>query len=198
MSGHMRLPPHVSSQAPLRPGRSALRFSQTGLRQSRSCSALALLAPSRLEVRSMPFRSKGAGGPDGPPRRASRPRREGAARGHRPRRRARRRRAGPPTRARSAGRIPHGRHDDPGAATPRWPAQDGPRRKRRRLPPADVRAAHDAARRGRASWQAGSREAGSMIVKKVPTSKRAPAKSKAPQRARSRRLHRRPERRRRR
>ena len=46
---------------------------------------------------------------------------------HRPRRRARGRRAGSLTRAWPARRVPHGRHDDPGAAAPRWPAQAGPR-----------------------------------------------------------------------
>ena len=58
MSGHMRLPPHVSFQGPLRPGRSALRFSQLRVRQMRGCSALSLLAPAPLED-PVPFRKKG-------------------------------------------------------------------------------------------------------------------------------------------
>jgi hypothetical protein len=62
LSGHMRLPPHVPSQAPLRPARSALRFSQTGLRQTRSCSALPLLAVGRSDATAMPFRRKGKAG----------------------------------------------------------------------------------------------------------------------------------------
>ena len=61
MSGHMRLAPPVSSQGPLRPGRSALRFSQLGLRQTQGCSALPLLAPTPVED-SMPFRRKGPAG----------------------------------------------------------------------------------------------------------------------------------------
>jgi hypothetical protein len=68
-----------------------------------------------------------------------------------------RRRAGAAARARAAGRVPHGHHHHPGATAPRGPAQDGPRQERRRLPPADGRAAHDAARRGR---QAGGRAVG--------------------------------------
>src|SRR5579863_5853413 len=58
----MRLPPHVPSQAPLRPAHSALRFSQTGLRQTRSRSALSLLAAGRSEAPRMPFRRKGPAG----------------------------------------------------------------------------------------------------------------------------------------
>jgi hypothetical protein len=57
----MRLAPHVSSQSPLRPGRSALRFSQLGLRQTRGCSALSLLARPPIED-SVPFRRKGPAG----------------------------------------------------------------------------------------------------------------------------------------
>ncbi len=55
MSGHMRLAPHVSSQGALRPARSALRLSQSGLR---SCSALRFSQPRGL----VPFRRKGAAG----------------------------------------------------------------------------------------------------------------------------------------
>ena len=55
---HMRLAPHVSSQGPLRPDRSALRFSQPRLRQMRGCSALPLLASLRRRAR-VPFRKKG-------------------------------------------------------------------------------------------------------------------------------------------
>jgi hypothetical protein len=58
----MRLPPHVSSQAPLRPARSALRFSQAGLRQTRRHSALTLLAAGRSEALAMPFRRKASAG----------------------------------------------------------------------------------------------------------------------------------------
>jgi hypothetical protein len=58
LSGHMRLAPHVSSQGPLRPDRSALRFSQPWLRQTRGCSALALLA-SMQERACVPFGSRG-------------------------------------------------------------------------------------------------------------------------------------------
>jgi hypothetical protein len=57
----MRLTPHVSSQGPLRPDRSALRFSQPGLRQTRGCSALSLLASPRQRAR-VPFRKKGPAG----------------------------------------------------------------------------------------------------------------------------------------
>jgi hypothetical protein len=57
----MRLTPHVSSQGPLRPDRSALRFSQPGLRQMRGCSALSLLASPRQRAR-VPFRKKGHAG----------------------------------------------------------------------------------------------------------------------------------------
>src|SRR4051812_15162646 len=55
----MRLAPHVSSQAQLRPTRSALRFSQARLRQTRGCSAHSLLAPNRTKTRPMPFARKG-------------------------------------------------------------------------------------------------------------------------------------------
>ena len=55
---HMRLAPHVSSQGPLRPDRSALRFSQPRLRQTWGCSALPLLASPRRRAR-VPFRKKG-------------------------------------------------------------------------------------------------------------------------------------------
>src|SRR5690242_12755270 len=55
----MRLTPHVPCQAPLRPARSALRFSQARLRQTRGCSAHSLLAPRRTEARTMPFARKG-------------------------------------------------------------------------------------------------------------------------------------------
>lgn len=61
MSGHMRLPPHVPSQAPLRLPRSALRFSQARLRQMPGCSALALLASLPPES-AVPFRKKAAVG----------------------------------------------------------------------------------------------------------------------------------------
>jgi hypothetical protein len=54
----MRLAPHVSSQGPLRPGRSALRFSQPRLHQTRDCSALSLLASPERSAR-VPFRKKG-------------------------------------------------------------------------------------------------------------------------------------------
>src|SRR5882724_10097014 len=57
----MRLAPHVSSQGSLRPGRSALRFSQTRLRQTRRCSALALLAAIQRRTR-VAFRKKGPAG----------------------------------------------------------------------------------------------------------------------------------------
>jgi hypothetical protein len=56
--GHMRLALHVSSQGPLRPGRSALRFSHPRLRQTQGCSALPLLA-SRWTRTRVPFRKKG-------------------------------------------------------------------------------------------------------------------------------------------
>src|SRR5690242_19803904 len=55
----MRLPPHVPSQAQFRRPRSALRFSQAQLRQTRGCSAHSLLAPSGTETRPMPFARKG-------------------------------------------------------------------------------------------------------------------------------------------
>jgi hypothetical protein len=55
----MRLPPHVPSQAPLRPARSALRFSPARLRQIQSCSAFALLAVIRSEEPPMPFARRG-------------------------------------------------------------------------------------------------------------------------------------------
>jgi hypothetical protein len=58
----MRLAPHVSSQGPLRPARSALRFSRARLRQTRSCSALPLLAALRAEAPPMPFAKKSAAG----------------------------------------------------------------------------------------------------------------------------------------
>ena len=61
MSGHMRLPPHVPSQAPLHPPRSALRFSQARLRQRWGCSALSLLASPSPEG-AVPFRRKAAAG----------------------------------------------------------------------------------------------------------------------------------------
>jgi hypothetical protein len=57
LSGHMRLAPHVSSQAPLRPTHSALRFSQVRLRQKASRSALPLLA-SRSPEDHVAFRRK--------------------------------------------------------------------------------------------------------------------------------------------
>ena len=57
MSGHMRLLPHVPSQAPLRPAHSALRFSQVRLRQKAGCSALPLLACPLPEA-AVPLRSK--------------------------------------------------------------------------------------------------------------------------------------------
>src|SRR5450432_2577749 len=57
----MRLAPPVSSQSPRSPGRSALRFSQLGLRQTQGCSALPLLAPTPVED-SVPFRRKGPAG----------------------------------------------------------------------------------------------------------------------------------------
>src|SRR5579871_2059280 len=55
----MRLTPHVSSQAPRRPARSALRFSRASRPQIRSCSALTLVAAQRPEVAPMPFVRKG-------------------------------------------------------------------------------------------------------------------------------------------
>src|SRR6188508_3382606 len=55
----MRPAPHVPSQAQLRPARSALRFSQARLGQTRGRSAHSLLAPSRTEPRPMPFVRKG-------------------------------------------------------------------------------------------------------------------------------------------
>ena len=58
MSGHMRLAPHVSSQGPLRPDRSALRFSQPRLRQTRGSSALSLLASPPWRA-CVAFRRKG-------------------------------------------------------------------------------------------------------------------------------------------
>jgi hypothetical protein len=51
LSGHMRLAPHVSSQGPLRPARSALRLSQAGLHR---CSALRSSQPKGR----MPFVKK--------------------------------------------------------------------------------------------------------------------------------------------
>ena len=64
MSGHMRLTPHVPSQAPRRPARSALRFSRAMRPQSRnrSCSAPSLPPAARPETPSMPFAKKGAAG----------------------------------------------------------------------------------------------------------------------------------------
>src|SRR5450432_2688560 len=62
LSGHMRLAPHVSSQGPLRPDRSALRFSQPELRQIGGCSALRFSQPRAAEVDAMPFRKKGPSG----------------------------------------------------------------------------------------------------------------------------------------
>jgi hypothetical protein len=58
----MRLPPHVSSQAPLRHAHSALRFSQARLRETRRCSALSLLALTRTEEWHVPFARKGGAG----------------------------------------------------------------------------------------------------------------------------------------
>jgi hypothetical protein len=58
----MRLPPHVSSQAPLCHARSALRFSQARLRLTCRCSALSLLAPARREESHVPFARKGQAG----------------------------------------------------------------------------------------------------------------------------------------
>src|SRR6185312_758797 len=58
----MRLTPHVPSQAPRRPARSALRFSRPTRPRNRSCSALTLLAATRPEASSMPFAKKGADG----------------------------------------------------------------------------------------------------------------------------------------
>ena len=59
MSGHMRLPPHVSFQGRDRPGHSALRFSPAGLSGEGCYSALSLLAASGLEADAMPFRKLG-------------------------------------------------------------------------------------------------------------------------------------------
>jgi hypothetical protein len=58
----MRLASHVSSQDALRPGRSALRFSQPELRQTRGCSALRFSRPRTAEEGAMPFRKKGPSG----------------------------------------------------------------------------------------------------------------------------------------
>jgi hypothetical protein len=58
----MRLAPHVSSQDALRPGRSALRFSQPELRQTGGCSALRFSQPRTAEGASMPFRKKSPSG----------------------------------------------------------------------------------------------------------------------------------------
>jgi hypothetical protein len=61
----MRLTPHVSSQDALRPGRSALRFSQPELRQTGGCSALRFSQPGTAEGAegaAMPFRKKSASG----------------------------------------------------------------------------------------------------------------------------------------
>jgi hypothetical protein len=57
----MRLAPHVPSQGPLRPGRSALRFLHPRLRQTRDCSALSLLASLQQRTR-VPFGKKGPAG----------------------------------------------------------------------------------------------------------------------------------------
>src|SRR5579871_6067610 len=58
----MRLTPHVSSQGALRPGRSALRFSQPRLRQTGGCSALRFSQPRAPRGGVVPFRSKGTTG----------------------------------------------------------------------------------------------------------------------------------------
>jgi len=58
----MRLAPHVSSQDALRPGRSALRFSQPGRRQTGGRSALRFSQPGAAEVAAVPFRKKGQSG----------------------------------------------------------------------------------------------------------------------------------------
>src|ERR1700733_2069875 len=58
----MRLGPDGSSQGPLRPARSALRFSRARLRQKRSCSPPRLLAAIRTEAPPMPFGKRGAAG----------------------------------------------------------------------------------------------------------------------------------------
>jgi hypothetical protein len=58
----MRLTPHVSSQGPLRSGRSALRFSQPELRHPRGCSALRFSQPTTAQALAMPFRRKGPSG----------------------------------------------------------------------------------------------------------------------------------------
>jgi hypothetical protein len=58
----MRLTPHVSSQDALRPGRSALRFSQPRLRQTGGRSALRFSQPRPAEVAAMPFRKKNPSG----------------------------------------------------------------------------------------------------------------------------------------
>jgi hypothetical protein len=57
----MRLAPHVSSQDALRPGRSALRFSQPELRQTGGCSALRF-SQRRTAEAAMPFRKKSLSG----------------------------------------------------------------------------------------------------------------------------------------
>lgn len=57
----MRLAPPVSFQGPLRPSRSALRFSQLRLRPTQGRSALPLLAFPPIEE-SVPFRRKGPAG----------------------------------------------------------------------------------------------------------------------------------------
>ena len=85
----------------------------------------------------MPFARKGDGRPHGAPRRPRRARREGAASSDCRSRRARRRRVGPRARPRPPRRVPHRRHDNPRAAPARRPAQEGPRRQRRRLQPGD-------------------------------------------------------------
>jgi len=59
LSGHMRLPPHVSFQGRDRPGHSALRFSPAGLSGQGCYSALSLLAASGLGADAMPFRKLG-------------------------------------------------------------------------------------------------------------------------------------------
>jgi 16S rRNA U516 pseudouridylate synthase RsuA-like enzyme len=57
----MRLAPHVSSQDALRPGRSALRFSQPRLRQTGGRSALRFSQPRTAQA-AMPGRKKSPSG----------------------------------------------------------------------------------------------------------------------------------------
>ena len=188
----MRLPPHVPSQAPLRPARSALRFSQVGLRQTRSMlGAVASRSRSdrrrqrcrfvgreqagltaRLDVRVAPAEKEQLAG-------------SLATAGIAVAELVRLRALGRPVVSRTdattirelrrLGGLLKMVHVESGGAYRR----------------ADGRAAQRCLRAAIGQLAAGSREAGTMIVKKVPTSKLRAGQEQGPQRARPGRLHRR-------